>query len=410
MLHIIRHHLKKRQYTFLVLLVFSFFFSAQVALTIYIDSSFLSETISKSVLIGDGSIWKDPDNLVGAIYTISSLFTILALMVVPTILRRIGNYRATLAAVILHMLGLLGLGLSDSAWLIIPMFIIANTLTSVLYFNLDIFLERYSKDEDTGKIRGMFMSFSSIAWLLPPLFAGYIVEAKGFQMVYLCAALLIFPIIILVMRFLNHFKDMAYDEVSLLMTHEEVVHNKDIHNALAVNTFLHLFYSWMIIYVPIYLHNIGISWDQIGLMLTIALSVFIILPYPIGYLADKYYGEKEFLVGGFVLMAATSAIIPLLGASSAPFWLWALTLFLGRAGACTAETMSETYYFKKIDGRNAQLIGYFRRTRPLAYVIAPITASILLESGVVSIAQLFYLLAALMIVALHFVSELKDTK
>jgi hypothetical protein len=43
-------------------------------------------------------------------------------------------------------------------------------------------------------------------------------------------------------------------------------------------------------------------------------------------------------------------------------------------------------------------------------VIAPITASILLESGVVSIAQLFYLLAALMIVALHFVSELKDTK
>jgi MFS family permease len=197
MLHIIRHHLKKRQYTFLVLLVFSFFFSAQVALTIYIDSSFLSETISKSVLIGDGSIWKDPDNLVGAIYTISSLFTILALMVVPTILRRIGNYRATLAAVILHMLGLLGLGLSDSAWLIIPMFIIANTLTSVLYFNLDIFLERYSKDEDTGKIRGMFMSFSSIAWLLPPLFAGYIVEAKGFQMVYLCAALLIFPIIIL---------------------------------------------------------------------------------------------------------------------------------------------------------------------------------------------------------------------
>jgi hypothetical protein len=90
--------------------------------------------------------------------------------------------------------------------------------------------------------------------------------------------------------------------------------------------------------------------------------------------------------------------------------LWALTLFLGRAGACTADTMSETYYFKKIDGRNAQLIGYFRRTRPLAYVIAPITASILLESGVVSIAQLFYLLAALMIVALHFVSELKDTK
>jgi hypothetical protein len=56
------------------------------------------------------------------------------------------------------------------------------------------------------------------------------------------------------------------------------------------------------------------------------------------------------------------------------------------------------------------LVGYFRRTRPLAYIIAPIIASILLESGKFSVSQLFYILAVVMIFAMYFVSRLQDTK
>ncbi len=385
-----------------------FFYSAQVALTIYIDSSFLSETI-KNLGIKTG-MWSEPSHVVGILYTAGSLMTVLALMVVPYILEKVGNYRATLTAVILHTLMLFGLGLTDSPWLIVPMFIMTTVLTSVLYFNFDIFIERYSHNEDTGKIRAIFATFGSLAWLVPPLLAGYIVEARGFQTIYLVAGVLLLPMIFVIMHFLNHFKDMKYDHASLLMTREEVLHNKNIYNILFVNFFIHFFFAWMVIYTPLYLTSLGFHWEEIGLMLTIALTAFVIYPYPAGWLADKYLGEKELLMCGFLLMSISVLLFPLFGDWGLPFIAWAALLFLGRTGASISEIMSETYFFKQIDGKNTQLVGYFRRTRPLAFIVAPVIATILLEVFNIEIKVLFQVLGFILVFALWYISRITDTK
>ena len=395
---------------FVVLSVLMFFFSAQVSLTIYIDSSYLSSAIANTPSMAASQLWNNPEHMVGTLYTFASLITLLALLYAPRILRRVGNYHWTLSALILHVLLLLGLAMSNTGWFVIPLFMVETALIAVLYFNFDVFLERYSTDAQTGRIRGLFMVISSTAWLFPPFFAGMILEKFGFQQVYLLGAAVVLPTIFLMIRYFSNFQDLAYDDAPLFMTKENRAKHPDTRYILTANFFLQFFFAWMIIYAPLYFHNyLGVSYETFGIILMIALSAFVIFPYPAGWLADKFLGEKELLVGGFLLMAATSASIPLLG-KEAGIIAWALLLFVGRMGASTVETMTETYFFKHIDGRSAGLIGYFRRSRPLAFIAAPITASVLIGLEMINMETLFYLLAGIMILAIYFPLQLKDTK
>jgi MFS family permease len=397
---------------FIALSVLTFFFSAQVSLTIYVDSSYLAHAIRETPSMSSMRMWSDPDHAVGTLYTIASLVTILMLVSAPKILRRHGNFRTTNTILIVHTLLLLGLSLFDSGWFIVPFFLLETAIVSTLYFNLDIFLERYSDDKKTGIVRGLFMVISSAAWLFPPMIAGQIIDNfGGFQEVYLLGAVLMIPTIFILMHWFSDFPDLTYDDAPLFMTHKESRAHPDIHNILMTNFFLHFFYAWMIIYTPLYFHNtLGMTYADFGLILTIALSAFVLFPYFAGWLADKLIGEKELLVVGFLLMALSSIFIPLLTNVSVSIALWATILFVGRTGAAIVETMAETYFFKKVDGHNAGLIGYFRRSRPMAFIVAPIIASALLESNIVTMADLFYILSGIMILALFFPLRLVDTK
>lgn len=399
------------RHAFIVLSTLMFFFSAQVSLTIYIDSSFLKSAVAETPSLAKTVLWSNPENMVGVLYTFAALVTFLLLLWAPKILARCGNYRATLTILVAHILLLLGLAIFETAWLIIPMFIVEIALISTLYFNFDIFLERYSKDQNTGLVRGLFLAIGSLAWMIPPTFAGKIVETSGYAKVYFTGALLVMPMVFLLVRYLHDFKDMSYDTGNIAISQKEVHENPNIWSILATNFFLHFFYAWMVIYAPIYLHeHLGFSWPDIGLLLTIALSAFVIFPTITGWIADRWLGEKELLAAGFLMMAATSAILPFLPDAASGFWIWALVLFLGRTGAATVESMNEAYFFKQVDGRNATLIGYFRRSRPTALIAAPLIASALLTFDIVTIRELFFVLAILMCYALRYAFAIKDTK
>ena len=131
---------------------------------------------------------------------------------------------------------------------------------------------------------------------------------------------------------------------------------------------------------------------------------------PQGWLADKILGEKEMLVSGFFLMGISCLAIPYLASFHLGLWWWAALLFVGRTGASTVETMAEVYFFKQIDGHNASYIGSFRRTRPLAFIVAPLLASALLQFEFITLGGLFVLLGLVMLVALYFPIGLKDTR
>jgi MFS family permease len=132
---------------------------------------------------------------------------------------------------------------------------------------------------------------------------------------------------------------------------------------------------------------------------------FVILELPLGKLADKKLGEKELMTGGFIWLAVSTAILSFV---ETPFLiLWAILLLLTRVGASTVEIMTETYFFKKIDEHDSDLLGFFRMVQPASYVIAPIIASIVLMF--VDFRWLFMVLGIICLYGIRWSLSLKDT-
>jgi predicted MFS family arabinose efflux permease len=128
--------------------------------------------------------------------------------------------------------------------------------------------------------------------------------------------------------------------------------------------------------------------------------------YPIGIVADRWLGEKEMMLIGFIIIALATSWFVLL--SGAHLGAWMLAMFMTRVGASFVEVTSESYFFKHIDGSSPNIISFFRVTRPLSYVIGALLGSLALLY--VPFEMLFLILALLMIPGILFALALKDTR
>ena len=163
----------------------------------------------------------------------------------------------------------------------------------------------------------------------------------------------------------------------------------------SANFLLQFFYVWMVVYVPLYLvNNLGMSWSKIGGLIAVMLAAFVLFDYPLGIIADKKKATRSFLIGGFIIMAATVITIPFITTTS--FIVWALILFGTRIGAASVEVMTEAYFFKHIDPSDVTTMSLFRDTQPLAYLSAPIIATLIMSIS--SIATIFIILPIILII------------
>jgi len=280
-------------------------------------------------------------------------------------------------------------------------------MATVIYFNLDIFIEHDSSDIKTGRIRSIYLTSINLAWLLSPWIAGVIVNEYFYRRIYFVVALLMIPIILIVFRDLKNFKDPEYKTFNIMETFKDSSLTKNIKNIAFSSFLLQFFYAWMIIYTPIYLNQyIGFDWKTIGIIFSIMLLPFILIEIPAGYLADKKFGEKETLTIGFIIMGISTAIIPLISNNNIIFW--ALILFMTRVGAAMVEVMSDTYFFKNVTDENLNIINLYRTVTPIAYITAPIMTSILLFF--MPLGSMFYILGLLMFFGLRYSLAIKDTK
>lgn len=206
---------------------------------------------------------------------------------------------------------------------------------------------------------------------------------------------------------MRKFKDPKYETPNIIKTLEKLRAQKNIQRIFAAHFFMRFFFTWMVIYMPIYLHeHIGFSWSELGIMFTIMLLPFVLLEYPLGRIADTYLGEKEILATGFIIMALSTALVPFI--TSANIILWTLLLVSMRIGAASAEIMTESYFFKHVDGDDAHIISFFRALRPISYICGPIVATVALTF--ISIQNIFLLLGIILFLSLPFSLELDDTK
>ena len=144
---------------------------------------------------------------------------------------------------------------------------------------------------------------------------------------------------------------------------------------------LYAFFIWASFYTPAYLHNVlGIPWSDLGWMFAVMLIPYAVIEYPAGWLADRFFGDKEMMSVGFMIAGGALASISLLTPTS-PLFLILLILVATRTGAALVESMTEGHFFRRVSERDVNSIGIFRAMWPLANLIAPIIGSGILFFG-----------------------------
>jgi len=369
---------------FSVIYLVAFLFTLHLALPIYINSSFLNTFLTEGAI--------------GIVYAFAAGLTLFALSQYPKVLSRIGNYKTMFWLFATQTALLTTLAFVSSPLVIIPVFILTQILIALGFFNLDVFLERYSRDETTGVLRGIMLTAISVAIFLGPLLAGIILADGDFGKIYLFSAMLILPIFFLMMHGLRTFKDPVYDHKHILARMKQVFFaqhpNDQIRHAVVANLLMRFFFSWMVIYTPIYLNQyMGFSWGEIGIILPIALLPFILFELPIGHIIDRRGNEKNIMSFGFLITAFFTASLFFVTETS--LVVWAALLFGTRIGMSLVEIGSESYFFKHVDSGDTNLLSIFRDARPLAWLLGPLLGSILL--AIFSMQFLFLALSLVML-------------
>jgi len=376
-----------------IIYLISFLSSVYLALPIYITSTFLGAYI--------------PERAIGLLFTGSALVGIGLLSAAPYILRTLGNYRTMLLFTVIESIALVATVVSTTPLLIVSAFFFYLAATSMLPVQLDIFLEDNSQDLTTGDTRGAYLTAGNLGVLVAPPLVALLLMRNDFRLVFFVTASLAVPLLFLIRKGFKNFKDPGYDRAPLSAAFEEIGKNRNLLGIYCINFLLYFFYSWMVIYTPIYLNrSMGFSWSSIGVIFTVMLLPFVLFELPLGRLADKKWGEKEILIIGTAIMALATGALSFIVVPVA--WVFAVALFVTRIGASFVEIGSETYFFKHIQSTDAHLISIFRMTRPVGYVIGPLVATVLL--AFVDIRFLFLALGIIMLAGLPAGMILKDTK
>lgn len=367
------------------------------ACVLYINSSFLEQFVSHRMM--------------SILYSVSALVTIGVFLNAPNILTRIGNIQLLVICTAVEFSVLMGMAFTHTPLLSLLLFVIHQAVVPLLLYSLDIIIETLNgvKEERTGRQRGILLTIMSLTTACAPIAVGYIVGEGDtpYTLAYCISAFILIPFVYIVLTYFWRFTDPVYETLRLhdgLMTFWR---QHDVRNVFFAHFLLQLFFTWMVIYTPVYLaETIGFTWKEIGAILSVGLSAYVLFEYLIGYLADTYIGEKEMMALGFGITAISTSWFIFLDGSSIVAWM--VAMFLTRVGASLIETTTESYFFKHTQGKDSNLIGLFRITRPLSYLVGAILGVAMLS--LFSFTMLFAILGALMIPGLFFAMALKDTK
>lgn len=346
------------------------------------------------------------ESIVGYTYALGAILNLCLFLIAPKILRARGNYKLTMVLTAVEAVSLLSLAFTTNPVAIIFFFLIHQAVSPLLMYTMDIFLEKYAEVAEMGTIRGIYLTMNNLPAIITPFVTGMILADSSYWKVYLISVAFLIPFALIMATYFKGFRDQAYPLIDPIKTASHFFRNKQVRNIFFDHFLLHFFYSCMVIYMPIYLHeHIGFDWPEIGIMFSIMLLPFILFQIPVGKLEDVYHDEKEVLVAGFIIMAVTTMMIPLL--STASFFMWTGLLFMSRIGASLVEVSSESFFFKHVKSSNAGYISFYRLTRSLPFLVTPVVASITFLFF--DFKFIFFILGLIMLLGVRYALKLRNT-
>lgn len=372
--------------------VLSFFFSLHIALSAYVNSTFLTGIIS--------------EKYVGLLFTMASIITLVLLLKSSKILTYFGNRRLVLWLLLINMLSLVGLVTSRNPYVISASFIGFLTTNTLVFLCLDIFIEHFGNSDSIGKTRGTYLTILNLAWVISPLITSILITQEGgYRAIYMISFLATIIMTIGMFFSVKTFSDKSYKKAPFLETFRDLQKIPHMKAVMMINFILQFFYVWMVIYTPIYLNkHMGLGWDELGLIFTVMLIPFIIFGLLVGILIDKFKVHKRTLLYiGFTIISLSTCAITFTTTKS--IVLWAAILFLTRTGASIIETTSEIYFFTHANEEDSHLLGFFRDMSPVAYIIAPLIGTVIFF--IVPFKFLFLILSVIVLLGLYYIPKLK---
>jgi len=374
----------------------SIIFVMHTMMVAYINSTYMEKFIST-----EG---------VGALFTIGSAISVLAFLFFSYALRAIGNVKLTLILALLDILSLIAIGAADTKATAIVAFVTFLVINPLLFLNIDIFSETIigNNETTTGSKRGLSLGLMSLAGVIAPLLMGVIVDGTtNLNSVYFYAAGMFVPFLILIIWKFKSFTDPHYPHLKVTHSIRRLWKTPDIRNVMLAHLTLQLFFTWAVIYIPLYLATeIGLPWDVIGVITAVGLSAYVLLEWPIGLIADRYIGEKEIMALGFVILAVSLSWLAFMHNTEPLGWM--ILVFITRVGASMVEATTESYFFKHTQGNDAETIGFYRLLRPLATIIGSLAGSAALLYLPFNL--IFVVFGLLMVPGIFFTVALHDTK
>jgi hypothetical protein len=345
------------------------------------------------------------------IYIIASALTVLIFLFISRVLHKVGNFKLTLAFVLIDLIAVLGISFADSMRIIAPLIITHLIVLSLIIFNIDVFMEEHIGNDEgvTGTRRGLLLALVSAVSAIAPFISSELVSiADGsFKYAYLASALSLIPILFILLFYFRDFQDPEYTDLHALEAIASFWQKKDIRAVFIVHFVLQIFFMVMVVFTPIYLiKHIGLSWAEFGMVMFICQLAYVIMEYPIGIVADRLIGEKEMMAFGLMLLAISTAGISFVDVKGV--FIWSLVMFVTRIGAAFVEVTTEVHFFKRTQSSDAQIISFFRITRPLSYIVGATVASLSLLYLPFNL--LFIVIAFLMIPAMFITLDIEDTK
>lgn len=379
----------------LILYFLGFIIAMVAAIPAYSQSSFLDSKVGMP--------------LVSTFFLLANILTFFSILFYPKIIKKIKNFRSARRVIIFYAISLVGLTLApNNPWLMFTFFGLMNACISLIAINMDVFVESFCSNSSSGRIHMAYFTAVNLGWIVSPFIAGILIQSGGYKITYAASliCLMIFSFFLISQEKKLEDKNIYYSQ-NLFKTLKNIAKRKDLKSIFFLSFLLSVFFSLAVIFLPVYLNQvIGFGWETLGIMFSIMLIPFVLISMPAGIIADKYIGEKELLILGFIILSVSLILFSYV--SSASFWLWTGILFLSRVGATLIESMRESYFFKVVDAHDVDYINFFRAMSPLGYVFGTALGSIVLCS--LSINHLFQIGAFLMCLAFPVLFYLKDSK
>jgi predicted MFS family arabinose efflux permease len=266
-------------------------------------------------------------------------------------------------------------------------------------------------EKETGGRRGIFLTIMSLTIAVSALLSGYLIgdHDPEFTLAYLTAAVLLVPFLAIASRSFTRSPWITVSNYHFANAFKRLRRDVNVRSVLAAHFILQLFFAWMVVYTPVYLSvHMGFDWEMIGQILFVGLMAYVFLEYIVGLIADNWFGEKEMMALGFLIIAVSTSWFVFLTPET--LGLWMIAMFVTRVGASLVEATTESYFFKHTNGNDATLISFFRITRPLSMVVGSLLGMFTLWFVDNQMHLLFVILGLLMIPGFFFTMQLKDTR